>query len=345
MEIFKTVDDLFYVLLRQLAQSGRINSSRNGPMREIWGAAIGLSDPDKNFVTHSSRNLSPVHASAELLYYLSGSHDVSMMSHYTPSYVQYAEADGNDWAAYGHRIETNVKVMGENKEPFSVNQLELVMSMLQRDPDSRQAVVTLWAPHDLFNAAESLTKSVPCTVSWQFLIRAGALHMIASMRSNDLWLGLPYDVYVFTTIQRLIASQLGVALGTYAHFVGSLHLYDKDIEKAAKLLAMGAAGHSKVQMLNGSKANVSPAGHDYAGPAGMEGLAVALDIEERTRKGEHLSQLDYELVDSISPILSDAALICASYNQNCYVALKSPLLNRAYKDFHARRLAKGGVPS
>jgi len=73
---------------------------------------------------------------------------------------------------------------------------------------------------------------IPCTVSWQFLIRNNALDMVCTMRSNDVWLGMPYDVFVNTTIQAFLAHKLDVQLGRYYHQVGSLHLYDRNAKAA-----------------------------------------------------------------------------------------------------------------
>jgi hypothetical protein len=66
----------------------------------------------------------------------------------------------------------------------------------------------------------------------QFLIRHDLLHCVVTMRSNDLWLGFPYDVFTFTQIQRYLAVMLAVGLGSYTHNVGSLHLYEEHYEKA-----------------------------------------------------------------------------------------------------------------
>ena len=54
------------------------------------------------------------------------------------------------------------------------------------------------------------------------------------MRSNDLWLGFPYDVFQFTCLQVRMAMELGLDIGTYTHIAGSLHLYARDFEKAIK---------------------------------------------------------------------------------------------------------------
>ena len=52
------------------------------------------------------------------------------------------------------------------------------------------------------------------------------------MRSNDLWLGFPYDVFQFTCMQVLMSMELGIELGSYTHIAGSLHMYKRDFDKA-----------------------------------------------------------------------------------------------------------------
>ena len=51
------------------------------------------------------------------------------------------------------------------------------------------------------------------------------------MRSNDAWLGFPYDVFTFTTIQKILANCLGLRAGRYVHLVGSFHIYVSDLPK------------------------------------------------------------------------------------------------------------------
>ena len=54
------------------------------------------------------------------------------------------------------------------------------------------------------------------------------------MRSNDIWFGLPYDIFQFTSLQILLSMELGVGIGTYTHICGSLHLYERDLGKGNK---------------------------------------------------------------------------------------------------------------
>jgi thymidylate synthase len=63
--------------------------------------------------------------------------------------------------------------------------------------------------------------------------------MIVYMRSNDVILGLTHDIFAFTMLQEMLARSLEVEVGTYRHFVGSLHLYETRIATAQQFLDEG----------------------------------------------------------------------------------------------------------
>ena len=110
--------------------------------------------------------------------------------------------------------------------PRVAGHLAEIVDLLRRDPDSRQAVLTLYdASKDLNRPA---VLDVPCTTTIQFLLRGEELAMWVTMRSNDAWLGLPYDLGQFSLLQSAIAQALGATMGTYYHSAGSMHLYDRD---------------------------------------------------------------------------------------------------------------------
>src|SRR5262249_5641171 len=65
------------------------------------------------------------------------------------------------------------------------------------------------------------------------------LHMMTSMRSNDVYFGLPHDVFAFTFLQEIVARTLSLELGAYHHSVGSLHVYESMVPHARQFLAEG----------------------------------------------------------------------------------------------------------
>jgi len=87
----------------------------------------------------------------------------------------------------------------------------------------------------MFNRREvamSSTNDHICTTSVQFLVRDSKLHLITTMRSNELNFGFRTDVVFFTMLQEIMASLLNVAMGTYYHNVGSLHVKETNITHA-----------------------------------------------------------------------------------------------------------------
>lgn len=121
-------------------------------------------------------------------------------------------------------------------------QLSKVESLLADDPYTRQAVVSIYDGRSDLRASmdgRAPIRDTPCTLSLQFMWQEARLGLRVSMRSNDVWLGLPYDLFQFTSLQMAMADALGVELGSYVHTVGSLHLYERDIERSVGLRAPG----------------------------------------------------------------------------------------------------------
>lgn len=205
--------DAWYKELNEQAKAGNVQGSRDGDVvGEIIGAVTVIEDPTRGIVQSSIRNMPMRYAVGELLWYLSGSNRVSDISKYSDVWERLSDDGEHVNSAYGHRI-FNL---------FGFNQWEHVKALLRDDPLSRQAVI------HIKDASNKPTKDMPCTVSLQFFIRDNKLYMITNMRSNDIWMGFPYDVFSFTALQVKMAMELGVGVGDYTHIAGSLHLYKRN---------------------------------------------------------------------------------------------------------------------
>ena len=211
------------VVIDALLSDGTRITPTKGPATEYSGVLLELRDPRARLSRTETRGR-PFSCLGELCWYLSGSDDADFITYYLSAYRQFA--DGNHvFGAYGPRL--------FNED--SHNQVLNVVRRLQDHPHSRRAVIQLFRASDL--PAEA--NNIPCTCSLQFLCRGDKLDMITNMRSNDVFLGLPHDVFAFTMIQEVVACNLSTELGTYKHVVGSLHLYDSDRESARAFLQEG----------------------------------------------------------------------------------------------------------
>lgn len=189
--------------------------------KEIINANLVLLDPTRNTMCQCSRKMPIRYALGELLWYDSRNRTAKAIEPFSTFWSLIAEKDGTVNSNYGYCIH----------DKFDFDQWEFVKDILTKDPASRQAVIHIKEPRDI---RVNPTKDLNCTIALQFLIRDGALHLITTMRSNDVWLGLPYDVFNFTCMQIRMAMELGIDIGRYYHNAGSLHLYKKDLPKLEK---------------------------------------------------------------------------------------------------------------
>lgn len=212
-----TLDSLYRKAISVAMYHGIPASPRGFNCRELVGAHLILSPQDRiPMVKSKARKLNYAFQIIETLQYVFGVMEVDRLVFYNGKMAQFVNPKTGEFdGAYGPRL---------------ADQLSRCCSMLKRDPDSRQAVCTIFNGH-IDAAADHRSLDVPCTVSFQFLIRDAMLHMVVNMRSNDLFLGTPYDTMAFTFIQHCMAAWLGVKPGEYHHVAGSLHYYDRDKDR------------------------------------------------------------------------------------------------------------------
>lgn len=217
MIVGETVNDLYVKTLDAILSNGVRVAPRGFGTIEIHPGLLCLLKPWNRILLHSARRLNPGFLCAEAVWILSGS-DASWIYDFNSKLLHYTD-DGVLQGAYGPRL---------RQWGGRVDQFEEVLRLLQRDMTSRQATMVLFDPSRDFQSK----RDVPCTNIFRFLVRGERLDMTTIMRSQDAWLGLPYDIFNSTLLHELFAGFLGVAVGTYYHFVDSLHLYEKDIPKA-----------------------------------------------------------------------------------------------------------------
>ena len=229
MRTFVSANSLWEAAIRDCLAAGAWRGSRVGDCREVIGWAGALHGVGSSFVTNPAREMSPHFAAAELLWFLAGSNDPAWMTPFAPSYADKYADGGVVVGGYGGRL----GALGAG------GQLDRAASLLRNHPGTRRCVVPLWDKADLRLADDpAAPKDLPCAVALEFLLREDGLHMVAMIRSNDVWLGMPYDVHTFATLQRLVAACVGVRPATYTHMVGSLHLYDRHERRAEAALGV-----------------------------------------------------------------------------------------------------------
>lgn len=209
-----TLDDLFEHWYELLYKQNIDDTSRDGNIHgEIINAVSVLNYPINNIMKSKLRNLPMKYAIGELLWYNSGNNNLKEIQKYTSGWDRMSDDGVTVNSNYGWCI----------KNKYGFNQWEWCKEELKKNPNSRRAVIHIKEPSD------KESKDVNCTVCLQFFIREGKLFCTVYMRSNDIWMGFPYDVFQFTCMQIQMSMELGVELGTYTHIAGSLHLYNRNV--------------------------------------------------------------------------------------------------------------------
>jgi thymidylate synthase len=221
-----TLDDLLIDIYPRLLKSKNNISSSRGKSKELDGVLLHLTNPLARLSRTEERGRI-FSCLGELLWYLSKSNSLPFIEYYIGKYAKESHDGKTVHGGYGPRIFT---MRGQN-------QFTNVIQLLRKKPSSRRAVIQIFDAIDTDTTAKYI--EVPCTTTFQFLIRNNKLNMYSTMRSNDAYLGLPHDIFAFTMLQELISRSLNCRIGEYKHTVTSLHLYEGSYEKAKNYINEG----------------------------------------------------------------------------------------------------------
>jgi thymidylate synthase len=213
----KSFNNIYPKLLNKIVTQGEI--IKGTKTIEVSPFVFQVSNPLPNFILFKFLNFNYPSLIMKRLQILNGTADIEALCFYDPSLKNKIDPlTGLYDGAYGPRIKP---------------QMDYIYCLLRRDSTSRRAIISIYNQRD---QNKNLTFDVPSTISLQFLLRKQKLHLICYMRSNDFWNGLPFDIGIFSFLQEVMASWLKVKLGNYIHFVGSAHIYLKDLQKVKKFL-------------------------------------------------------------------------------------------------------------
>ena len=200
---------------------------------EVSPSVISLSNPRARWVWNRARRVSLVNATGLWLWTLGGSNKLDDIVFYNSKARTFSDDGTRLWGAIGKRI------LGHR------NLLLAIVRRLATDLSSRRAALPIFASTDVWMAS----KDIPCLLSMQFLVRERKLNLVATFRSNDALMVLPYDLFVITMLHELVASMLDLDVGTYTHVCNSMHIYEDQIELAERVGRAGTPiSHAMTEM-------------------------------------------------------------------------------------------------
>lgn len=212
-------------------QQGDKVSPRGQATRELQHVTMEILDSRQCLATDMRRKFNSKLAAAETLQLIGGFADPKWMIAVAPTYLNFT--GGAMTGAYGPRL---------------MSQLPKIVEMLRADRDTRQAVATIWEPERDLHVSHG---DRPCTVYISFMIRDGKLIMSTYMRSQDIYLGLTYDLVMFGQLHLSVSNVLGIRTGSHVHTVQSLHAYERDFPRLREIIWPDQDVHQSPRLLRG----------------------------------------------------------------------------------------------
>ena len=242
----------------------RVVESRAGKVAMIdEPVSITYYAPWERVLFNKARDANPFFHLYESLWMLAGRNDVAPLAYYNSKIADIASDDGETFnGAYGYRWK-HARKPGIKNPPREyagqpgINQLNILVDHIKRNPNTRRAVLQMWNVEDDLLKVEN-TKDTACNVCVFFSVgtrqcpecmgsgrsfnnpynndpcfwckgkpsEEPVLDMTVCNRSNDLiWGSLGANVVHFSFLQEYMARRVGVGIGRYTQFSNNLHVY------------------------------------------------------------------------------------------------------------------------
>lgn len=213
-------------LIKLVLDEGVRKPSRTGVDTISYFGAFYRVDLSKGFPLLTTKKMEWKSILHEVLWYLSGENHIRNLRKHTKIWDAWADEEGNLETAYGYywRHFPSAEKDKEGKWQITeVDQIKYVIDELKNKPYSRRLVVTAWEPG---NATKS--KLPPCHYSFAFNVSDGKLNCHLTQRSGDIALGIPFNLAAYAILTQIIAQEVGLELGFFAHTIIDAHIYIAD---------------------------------------------------------------------------------------------------------------------
>lgn len=231
--------------LKQILETGRTKTDRtNTGTRQLFGMQQRY-NLNEGFPATTSKKLAWNAVKSELLWFIEGSGDERRLAeilHGTrdaerntiwtenanaPYWAPKAEFPGDLGRVYGVQWRK-----WTNQHGLVTDQLLELIKGIKADPTGRRHIITAWNPGELNAMALP-----PCHCFAQFDVTDGVLSCQMYQRSNDFFLGCPFNIASYALLTHMIAQVCELKVGEFIHVTGDAHIYSNHIEQVKKQLS------------------------------------------------------------------------------------------------------------
>jgi len=221
-------------LLEDTLHKGEMRNSRNGNVMSQFACMINFKNISKSFPLLTTKKVFFRGVVEELLWFLRGSTSAKELQEKNihiwdgNSTREFLDQNGLDYEegelgpVYGWQWR---KFGGQYPDGTNgVDQLKYVLNELINDTNSRRAVLSAWNPMDLKKMALP-----PCHILYTFYKNKEGLSCHMTMRSSDLFLGLPFNIASTALLTNIIAHLLHISANEITLSLCDAHIYEEHI--------------------------------------------------------------------------------------------------------------------
>jgi thymidylate synthase len=244
----RNVNQLWARAVPLIQQLGVKSPSRAGDVLVAPHPVMSVTTaPMERVLFDKARDANPFFHFFEALWMLNGRRDAAFLDTFVHDFgSRFAEAHGNLYGAYGYRWRFG----------FDVDQLNVAVDRLRKDPFDRRVVIAMWNPEDdclepdfMDDDKQELypePKDLPCNTHIYLRVReepvpgdegdepetVRVLDLTVCCRSNDIvWGAYGANAVHFSFLLEYLAGRIGVRVGTMYQLSNNWHAYVPVLER------------------------------------------------------------------------------------------------------------------
>ena len=210
-------------LLNHILTTGTDKEDRTGTgTRSVFGYQMrfNLSEGFPLLTTKKLHLKSIIH---ELLWFLKGDTNVKyLQDNGVRIWNEWADENGDLGHIYGYQWRSWPAYDGT-----FIDQISDAIDQIKNNPSSRRIIVSAWNVGDIPSM-----KLPPCHAFFQFYVADGKLSLQLNQRSDDTFVGVPFNIASYALLLMMVAQVTGLEAGDFVHTMGDTHLYKNHFEQA-----------------------------------------------------------------------------------------------------------------
>ncbi|MDX8383181.1 MAG: thymidylate synthase [Ghiorsea sp.] len=216
-------------LVTDVLENGELKHNRTGiDTLAVFGRQLRFNMAD-GFPLMTTKKVSFKNVATELLWFISGDTNIKYLNDNNNNIW-------NDWADENGDLGVLYGSLWRNFD--GVDQLQDIIDTLKTDPDSRRMVMSCWSPRHLPESCKTFAENVAngrqalacCHHTVTFVHNNGKLNLKFDMRSNDLGLGLSYNIAFYALLLHMVCQLTDLIPNDLLYTSADAHIYVNHID-------------------------------------------------------------------------------------------------------------------